>query len=364
MQSTLRGRRGFTLIELLVVIAIIGVLIALLLPAVQAAREAARRSQCTNNLKQIGLALHNYHSAHNSFPMGQTRNASASPWVDRNWTGWSIHGQILGNMEQGPLYNAINWNCIPYGYNGDGMGPKNTTVAYSIVSTFLCPSDPNAPRNGTNSYHGSLGTTTGNGPGGTGPFATNNRQTTGMFGFFCSYGLNSALDGTSQTVCFAEAITGKRPGDITLTDDFRGHNVMNIQTRTMDGPTRDNAFNNPAMVLADLQTCASFFNRTSGKLQSKRGSTWSHGTAGYTLFNTIQTPNDSQFRFNGCRFGCRDDCGMDGSEFLPANSWHSGGCNVMMTDGSVRFVKDSVDRNTWWALGTRAGGEVVGSNQY
>ncbi len=355
MSANLRDRRGFTLIELLVVIAIIGVLIALLLPAVQAAREAARRSQCTNNLKQIGLALHNYHATHDSFPMGQTKNASNHPWTDRNWTGWSIQAQMLGQMEQGPLYNAINFNIIPYGYE---LGPVNTTVAYKVVSTFLCPSDPNAPRNGTNSYHGSIGTTTGNGPGNGG------RDTTGMFGFYRCYGIAAALDGTSQTVCFAEGITGKYPGNITLNDDFRGHNVMNIQTRVSAGTTLDNAFNNPANIITDLQTCASFFNKTSLKLQSKRGSTWSHGTAGYTLFNTIQTPNDSTYRFNGCRFGCRDDCGMDSTEFIPANSWHSGGCNVMMADGSVRFVKDSVDRNTWWSLGTRAGFETVGSDQY
>ncbi|MBX6313286.1 MAG: DUF1559 domain-containing protein [Isosphaeraceae bacterium] len=349
-----RLRRGFTLIELLVVIAIIGVLIALLLPAVQAAREAARRAQCTNNLKQIGLALHNYHSTHDVFPLGESRNMSDMN-VYNSWMGWSAQGLMLSNLEQVALYNAINFAAGPYGY---AFGPMNTTVSYSIVATFLCPSDGNVPRNGTNSYHGSLGVTSGDSPGSGG------RQTTGMFGFYVAYGVRDCTDGTSNTVAFSEAIVGDQPGSIKLTSTYPGNNIMNISGNVSDSATKNNGFNNPNLILQDLQTCSSNFNNTSMKIQSKRGSTWSQGCAGYTLFNHFQTPNDSQYRGNGCRFGCRDDCGMDGSFSMPASSKHPGGVNVLFTDGSVKFVKNSVDRMTWWKLGTRAGGEVVSSDSF
>src|SRR5215813_12840242 len=128
-----RRRRAFTLIELLVVIAIIAVLIALLLPAVQAAREAARRAQCTNNLKQIGLAIHNYHSTVNSLPWGD------GPW----WIEWSAHTLLLPYIEQGPIYNAINFiDTQPFGLTPmPNDNPANTTAEYTTIAGFLCPSD-------------------------------------------------------------------------------------------------------------------------------------------------------------------------------------------------------------------------------
>src|SRR3954447_4227848 len=135
--------RGFTLIELLVVIAIIAVLISLLLPAVQSAREAARRAQCINNLKQMGLAMHNYHQATGSFPLANTL-AYSDVGQQTDWGTWSAHAMMLPYMEQGPLYNACNfsWDAWYQGSTNSWTGhPANTTVWRAIVGTFLCPSD-------------------------------------------------------------------------------------------------------------------------------------------------------------------------------------------------------------------------------
>src|SRR6185437_11317621 len=180
------------------------------------------------------------------------------------------------------------------------------------------------------------------------------RATTGLFGWYLSYGLRDCTDGTSNTVAFSEHIMGKYPGNINLTDVFRGHNIMNIGG-SVSGNGRTNGFMDQASVIKGLQLCAAQFNATSKKLQSKRGSVWSQGCIGYTLFNEYQTPNDSQYRYNGCRFGCRDNCGMDSSFTAPATSNHSGGVNALMADGSVHFVKNSINRMTWWKLGTRNG---------
>ena len=160
-------RRGFTLIELLVVIAIIAVLIALLLPAVQAAREAARRAQCTNNLKQIGLAMHNYHTANNTFPPGTSASFNSvnsanggSPCM--SWNGWSAQAILLPYLEQTSIYNAANFCFDPI----NDPQAVNTTAFFTKINSFLCPSDGNAGTSGSggstpciNSYYASEGTT-------------------------------------------------------------------------------------------------------------------------------------------------------------------------------------------------------------
>jgi len=362
-----RRKRGFTLIELLVVIAIIAVLIALLLPAVQAAREAARRSQCINNLKQIGLAMHNYHSATGVFPMGGSRSNrvyQATPTTYDDWTTWSAHALMLPYLEQTPLYNAINFNFSPEDNDGN-PGPPQRTVVLALVNGFLCPSDTNAGRRNTNSYHGSYGTTTNSNL--YYPNDNNNLGSNGMFTIMFSYGLRDATDGSSNTIAFGEALCGNGQGNGRIgggggtPSKYRGNGVMPASgevgnSRVYNGSAR------MTEILGSLSACmASFVN---GNISDHRGWRWTDGTTGFTMFNTILVPNDSKYPIGGCRFGCSAGCNMDAGFVYGASSAHSGGANVLMTDGSVKFVKDSVNRATWFALGTREGNETISADAY
>jgi prepilin-type N-terminal cleavage/methylation domain-containing protein/prepilin-type processing-associated H-X9-DG protein len=374
-----RNRRGFTLIELLVVIAIIAVLIALLLPAVQAAREAARRSQCTNNLKQIGLAMHNYHQAINTFPMGKSESASAVPYTGyAGWTEWSAHAMLLPYMEQTPTYNAINFGFC----GGYSMGAQINATAWSrLIAAFLCPSDTNAGFGGsptgpgtgtpnTNSYRGSIGTTTQNygnpgyaacqpnpmgfgGPPGCQSFST------GMFVYWNCYGIRDCVDGTSNTIAFAESLVGDNSNVVGY---HRNNGVTGVGNASGAQAPDASVLNFQTVVLPALNNCTQNY-RGSGPLSGTIGNRWGWGAMSETLFNTIVTPNSKQVPWNSCRYSC-GGCGPDDSIFSNAQSAHPGGVNVMFGDGSVRFIKDSIAQQTWYALGTRANGEVISSDSY
>jgi prepilin-type N-terminal cleavage/methylation domain-containing protein/prepilin-type processing-associated H-X9-DG protein len=378
--ATRQTARGFTLIELLVVIAIIGVLIALLLPAVQAAREAARRSQCTNNLKQLGLALHNYESAVGSFPTGGNSAPQFPGGGLTDWAGWSAQTMLLPYMEQRPVYNALNFYCNGRGNNvGESI---NYTGSITKVNSFLCPSASvtgntwnvqswlNSPYP-CNSYFASAGSTImwlG------WPADTPN----GLFSVRSpAIGIRDVRDGTSTTIAFGEMRVGDFNDSkdsiqdiVAVTWSSAGwtctpSTLKQPPNRNMDCPCANMPLGGPNVVPA-LQQCAQTWRAhnntgygTNGQ-RSWNGRFWHVGEYGHALGNVVVPPNSA---YPYCQFwdtnGDWDSAGICG-----LTSFHSGGANVCFTDGSVRFIKDSIAWNVLWSLGSRDQGETVSSDQY
>jgi prepilin-type N-terminal cleavage/methylation domain-containing protein/prepilin-type processing-associated H-X9-DG protein len=366
-----RHRRGFTLIELLVVIAIIAVLIALLLPAVQAAREAARRAQCTNNLKQLGLAVHNYIQQQNVLPAQCMFPASQV----ESW-GWSYAWPLalLPNMEQQPVFNAFNFSAGLFGNAaGAGATPGNTTVGYLQLGFLLCPSEnlkiqPSRPW-GTTNYVGNYG---GPGPinrfsGTIVPLASNdlgiNSPNLG------AVGLESVRDGTSNTALFSErmvGINGSPRVQVSSVDGKRGiYVVPNISVPANLPPIQATVQSR-----AFAQACRTLLGATlSGDgawdgWSDRSGYVW---VAGYPFHVAVSnyihfTPPNSYSCHNTADASWLSFVGPLGAASATSN--HPGGVNVALTDGSVRFVKDTVNLDAWWALGTRNGGEVLSSDAY
>jgi prepilin-type N-terminal cleavage/methylation domain-containing protein/prepilin-type processing-associated H-X9-DG protein len=341
-------RRGFTLIELLVVIAIIAVLIGLLLPAVQAAREAARRAQCVNNVKQLSLALHNYHSSIGSFPMAST-TAYSDPGVSTNWGTWGANALLLPYLEQKPVYDAINFNWNSW---QGTVGPAQNRSIFGLkLNSFVCPSDGMTGTDNTNNYFGSMGTT--------GSFYSV-AESTGIFASGRTYGIADVSDGTSNTVAYSEALVSTTAGS-------------KPQRKWRDGPAQGSAGgaayylldatqNLPAL-LADWQQCNTYFKDPAVVNNGQRGFRWSLGAAGESLFQTLIPPNSNDYPWNSCRLDC-PGCGVLHSGWYNATSNHPGGVNVGMCDGSVKFVKSTINMRIWWALGTKAGGEVISADAY
>jgi prepilin-type N-terminal cleavage/methylation domain-containing protein/prepilin-type processing-associated H-X9-DG protein len=377
LRRDIGSRRGFTLIELLVVIAIIAVLIALLLPAVQSAREAARRAQCVNNLKQLGLAVHNYIAQNDVLPAQTLDNSATWGWF-APWTA-----AILPNLEQQPMFNALNFNLpmLEIGFISPFYG-ANTTVGLSQITTLLCPSESlaksanfNAVEYAQISYAGNVG----------GPAMIKACSGTivpvkgnlifGLMGLFgtpppVSAGpirIASITDGTSNTTLFSEHLLALGNGVFAATDPTCVPGNQNGKRgifQTSFNVVLDQ--NSPANAQGFVAACKGLPSTTLAVTDDAFGAQWLL-SMDYAIANNgyshVMPPNGISCIGNS-QFGVSDASWGGLGAAISATSNHSGGANVGMADGSVKFIKDSVNLTTWWALGTRNGGEVVSSDAY
>lgn len=339
MKDCISRRRGFTLIELLVTIAVIGLLIALLLPAVQAAREAARRLECTNNLKQIGIALHSYHSMHSVLPFGVGMDndgpiSSKGTLDDRRFSAQSL---ILAQLEQSAVYSQIDFNIAPFhpfvnAATGDasviaaaGTNVLNGDAAKAPISIFLCPSDTDRLTNiwSHNNYRACNGST------------WSGRTGNGMFGQITSVRFRDVVDGLSQTAMFSERVKGT--ASKTAYDELS-------DLYDVPGVWAEQDFRNACDQLTPLTAAAYDHDIESGQ-------TWLEGNMNWTRYNHVLPPN---------KISCKNGITWDGV-VMTASSRHNSGVNVLLGDGSVRFVAENIDADVWRGIGTINGSEATSS---
>jgi len=311
-----RARGGFTLIEMLVVLSITGLLLAIVIPAVQSARGSARRLQCAQNLHQMGLALANYSGTFGQFPQGGTAN------------GYSSHVMLLPSMEQQVVYNAINRSFLASDIEAN---PENATISNCKISAYYCPANffPENTRSSGTGYAGSRG------------FDDRLQETNGVFprgNRSISY--RDVTDGSSSTVMIAEWVQG-----------LRGNLSIDPQGTTF---AIDPDLNGVSQLRLFIQTCAAVSVGVNVVNGNDKGRNWFFGEYQHSLFNQNMPINS---------YSCLSDGAVQAGAYS-AGSKHPGGANVLFTDGHAQFVKQQVDQAVWQSLGSRSRGEVIDSADY
>ena len=330
-------RQGVTLVELLVVVAIIGLLAGLLLPAVQQVRESARRTHCTNNLRQLGLANANHESARGRYPIGsESREWAERPDFPHQFFRWSVLAHLAPFYELETLLRGLDLSVPLYvGLTADAIAPQNKPIVKLTVPLFLCPSDAGRAVSdsfGPTNYAGC----TGSGAGGGTPF-----ETDGLFGINSRTRPRDIVDGLSRTVAYSESLLGAGQ---RATTNRTGIDVQTGYGFTFTAPLDEGPCSRPF-----------YYNFT-----DLRGFSWANGEYRTTLYNHARAPNSAVLDCLAALMSTPDLARMyAGYGWRAARSRHPSGVNVVKADGSGQFVGDSVDPAVWKALATRAGGEAL-----